>query len=278
MKPSARFLLLVIVLGAGAFSSPVNAQSTTGANASATPAAPTPPAKLPSKANWTWTMNDGSTYQNVKVIGIDPADVTILYDGGGTKLPLANLPVDIQTQLNYAPPPPPPKFTPTSVIARMVRGNLLTLRDGVEQPVDDSAMGPVKYFAIYYSAQWCHTCRAFTPTLVKFYNDFKPSHPNFEIIFVSEDGDPNAMLGDMKGVSMPWPAVRYDALVHPDSAPTTPPANTFKSPAGIESFANIGIPDLVLVDATGKVLSDSWNGTQWLGPWKVVADIKKMVP
>jgi nucleoredoxin len=224
-------------------------------------------------------MNDGTTYNNVKVIAVDRDNVTISYADGGTKLALAKLPPDIQTQLNYAPPPPPPKFTPNSAIGRMVSGNLVALRNGEMQPVDDSAIGPIKYFAIYYSAQWCHSCRAFTPDLVKFYNDFKPTHPNFELIFVSEDNDAPAMLAYMKDVSMPGLAVRYDALIHPDgsSGPNGQPVNTFKSTTGIESFADIGIPDLVLVDATGKVLSDSWKDGKYIWPEKVLSDIKTIV-
>jgi hypothetical protein len=34
----------------------------------------------------------------------------------------------------------------------------------------------------------------------------------------------------------------------------------------------------VLVDADGKVLSDSFDGSHYLGPQKVIDDIKSLVP
>jgi nucleoredoxin len=154
-------------------------------------------------------------------------------------------------------------------IAQMTSGNLVSLQNGSQQPVKDATLAPVKYYAIYYSAQWCPPCHHFTPELVQFYNSFKPSHPNFELIFVSEDHNADAMLSYMQEMTMPWPAVRFDSLKHDGSG-------TFKG-SGIETFANNGIPDLVLVDSTGKVLSDSFDGDQYLGPDKVIDDIKSIV-
>ena len=69
-------------------------------------------------------------------------------------------------------------------------------------------------------------------------------------------------------MAMPWPAITYSQLSHQPGS--------FKGP-GIESFANSGIPDLVLVDSTGKVLSDSFHGSEYVGPETVMADIQTMV-
>jgi nucleoredoxin len=223
----------------------------------------TPPSPLPAKPNWTWTTTDGTVYKNVKIVGIDPANVTILHEDGGTQVPMSKLPPDIQKQLNYD-----PQAAAGWTIGSLVSGKLVALKNGAMQPMDDSAIRPIKYFAIYYSAQWCPPCHKFTPDLVKFYNGFKPSHPDFELIFISEDHSANLMLAYMKEMAMPWLAVDFGTLVHP--------GGTFKAP-GIEGFANNGIPDLVLVDATGKVLSDSYQNGQYVGPEQVVNDIKTMV-
>ena len=61
---------------------------------------------------------------------------------------------------------------------------------------------------------------------------------------------------------MSWPAVRFDDI------------DEIKA----DRYCGSGIPDLVLVDASGKVLSDSFNGAEYLGPEKVMNDIKSMVP
>jgi hypothetical protein len=70
-----------------------------------------------------------------------------------------------------------------------------------------------------------------------------------------------AMAGYMTEMQMPWPAVNYAELPRSNG--------TFRGP-GIQQFANSGIPDLVLVDSSGKVLADSFNGGTYLGPESVI--------
>ncbi len=151
----------------------------------------------------------------------------------------------------------------------LINGHLVILQDGSLQPVDDSALDKIEYFALYYAAKWCPSCHTFTPKLVRFYNDYKPSHSNFELVFISEDNDSNAMLSYVKEMAMPWPVFKYNNLMHNGFG-------TFKAP-GIESFGSDGIPDLVLVDASGKVLSDSYRNGKYAGPSMVIEDIKRMV-
>ncbi len=62
-----------------------------------------PPAVTPSQPNWTWTTDDGKTYQNVVITKIDPDSVTITHSMGVAHLDTATLPPDIQKQLNYDP-------------------------------------------------------------------------------------------------------------------------------------------------------------------------------
>ncbi len=65
-------------------------------------------------------------------------------------------------------------------------------------------------------------------------------------------------------MKMPWPAMKYPDL---DNAKVS-----------VKKYFGPGIPDLVLVDADGKVLSDTFNGKDYVGPSHVLDDIKKMVP
>jgi nucleoredoxin len=120
----------------------------------------------------------------------------------------------------------------------------------------------VKYFAFYHSASWCPPCRIFTPKLVKFYNDFKPKHPDFELIFVNHDADADDMLAYMKDDAMPWPAVRFDDIDGTGANDSDPQAS---------------LPDLILVNASGTVLSDTYQGMDFMGPDKVLDDIQSMV-
>jgi nucleoredoxin len=150
---------------------------------------------------------------------------------------------------------------PTGFIAGM-DGSLVTQADGSFQDFNPEVLKGVKYYAFYYSASWCPPCRAFTLSLVDFYKQFKPAHPNFELIFVNHDRDEGDMLTYMRDDDMTWPAVRYDDIERVNA----------------DRFCGSGIPDLVLVDSNGNVLSDSFEGGQYVGPQKVVADIQTMVP
>jgi nucleoredoxin len=152
-----------------------------------------------------------------------------------------------------------------SPLAAKFSNHLLVLgADGEPHAFDASKLAGVKYFAFYYSASWCPPCRAFTPDLVSFYNDFKPAHPDFELIFVNDDHSDGEMINYMKGDSMPWPAVWYADIDNPDLQ--------------AKKYCGPGIPCLVLVDADGNVLSDSFQGDQYLGPRHVLDDIRSMVP
>jgi thiol-disulfide isomerase/thioredoxin len=215
-----------------------------------------PPDVMPAQPNWTWTTSDGKTYQNVVVTKIEAETVSVTHSMGVAHIPINLLPPDIQKQLNYDP-------HAAAQIPSLIADKLVSA-DGTAANAPGKS---VQYYAIYYSAQWCPPCHAFTPRLVSWYNKFKPAHPNFELIFVSEDRDEAAMLSYMKEMTMPWPAVRFSDLKHDGG---------FKG-SGIEKFAGDGIPDLVLLDAGGKVLSDSYQNGTYVGPEAVVEDINKLI-
>ena len=57
---------------------------------------------------------------------------------------------------------------------------------------------------------------------------------------------------------MPWPAIEYGKLANVPS---------------LQKYAGRGIPDLVIVDASGKVLADSFVGGKYVGPGRVLDDL-----
>lgn len=116
-----------------------------------------------------------------------------------------------------------------------------------------------KYIAFYFSAHWCPPCRKFTPKLVDFYKKNKKGN-NFEVIFVSLDQNEKNMYNYMKETKMLWPALKFNMI----------------GKMGIkEKYAGSGIPCLVLVDSKGEVVSDSFVAGKYVGPYKVMADLKK---
>jgi nucleoredoxin len=152
---------------------------------------------------------------------------------------------------------PLPAIT-TNAIQPLVKGDLVLWRNGSLSRFDDEPLEKKKLIALYFSAHWCAPCRAFTPKLVDFYNRIAPQHPEFEIIFVSFDRSQFAMETYMRETNMPWPAIDYPKVA---------------SKEAIRKYAGDGIPCLVLLDATGKVVSDSFAGKQYLGPGKVLTDL-----
>jgi nucleoredoxin len=92
-----------------------------------------------------------------------------------------------------------------------------------------------------------------------FYNDLKPKHPEFELIFVSLDDSKKSMLSYMSESQMPWPAVNFDNK---------------KTVADLNQYRGGGIPCLVLLDAHGKVLSNTFIDGDYIGPGKVLDDIE----
>jgi nucleoredoxin len=123
---------------------------------------------------------------------------------------------------------------------------------------NDEMFPKKKLIALYFSAYWCGPCRKFTPQLVEFYNRVAPQHPEFEIVFVSYDRSLMAMEDYMRETKMPWPAIDYAKL--PDKG-------------ALKKYAGEGIPCLVLLDDTGKVISDTYVGGKSVGPEKVLADL-----
>jgi thiol-disulfide isomerase/thioredoxin len=141
------------------------------------------------------------------------------------------------------------------VIYQQLKGDLVQWHNGAVARYEDSVLENKKLFLLYFSAHWNQPCRLFTPALVNYYNEMVTKYPDFELILVSRDKSPFGMETHMKEANMPWPAIDYQKVAGKE---------------GILKYAGEGLPDLVLVDSSGKVLADSYQGKQYIGPAKVV--------
>lgn len=161
--------------------------------------------------------------------------------------------------------PAAPTATPApaeNVISKALTGDLVALDGKKLKPFDASALGGKKYFAIYRSASWCPPCRGFTPELVSFYKRKKADHDKFEVILVSSDRSEDDMIAYMAEDKMTWPAVDYDKR---------------GKRLPITGHGGRGIPDLLIMDAQGNVLSRSYEGETYVGPRKVLKDLEKLL-
>lgn len=151
-------------------------------------------------------------------------------------------------------PTPTPDPTPAPVATALFFDKLKPL---LSSPYSDKSP---HYTAIYYSAHWCGPCRAFTPKLVTWYKSFKPSHPDFELIFSSCDKDDVAMQEYIKLTSMPWPVFSFAK----------------KETRLLSAYFPKGIPCLVFLDENGKPVIPN-PGNKYIPPQEVLRTIESTV-
>lgn len=149
-------------------------------------------------------------------------------------------------------------FQANNITYDYLKGSLVRVTPNGLMQVADETIGRKKLIAYYFSASWCGPCRKFTPQLVDYYNRVAAAHPEFEIVFFSKDKSATDMEQYMRQMNMPWPAIAFDKL---------------KEKEQLAQAAGSGIPSLVLVDASSKLISRSFDGKKSLGPQKVLTDL-----
>ena len=163
-----------------------------------------------------------------------------------------------QDQLARARASAPSKSETPNLLADQLKGDLVSWKNGSLVRVDDQTLVKKKLIGLYFSAHWCAPCRKFTPQLVEFYNRVAPQHPEFEIVFFSNDRSLFGMETYMRDTQMPWPAIDFAKL---------------SGKVALKKYEGEGIPCLVVLDASGKVILDTYLGTTRVGPEKVLADL-----
>jgi len=158
-----------------------------------------------------------------------------------------------------------PTPAPTPKIENVIGAKLtrLVALDGKKLvPYEAGSLANKKYLAVYYSGAWCGPCRAFTPDLVKWYKRNKPKSELFDLVFVSADRSADQMAEYMADDKMPWPALEFASI---------------KMGNPIVGKGGPGIPSLVIFDAAGKPVAESYVNGQYVGPRKVLEDFEKIL-
>ena len=145
---------------------------------------------------------------------------------------------DAKRLAEWVDPNTPQESAPASVFDEVLDGDLVRL-DGKKLKKCDDATHPAKYYVFYYTASWCPPCRAFTPSLVKWYNDNK--NENVEIVLITSDRNEKAMEGYAAEMKMPWPQLKLSK------------AKIFKDKF---NHGVSGIPSVMVCDIDGKLLGN----------------------
>lgn len=110
------------------------------------------------------------------------------------------------------------------------------LADKANKLVDVSVLDSVPVVALYFSAQWCPPCKAFTPVLTAAYNAINQGQKQLEIVFVSADQSEEEFKNYFSG--MPWLSMEFNVDAHGDVS---------------DKFEISSIPSLVVLNKDGTV-------------------------
>jgi hypothetical protein len=175
-------------------------------------------------------------------------------------LQLQSAPLQKSKFSQSAGPPPTPAPSSPNEIYEVLKGNLVHLERGELRKFDDELIRKKKLYLLFFSSNSSELARTVTVSLVNFYHRVASTHPEFEIIFFSQDRTASAMESYIHRGEMPWPAMTFD--------------KTASKAAGRRVVYQV--PYLVLVSGDAKVLYSS-TGTQNTDVDKVIANLDKVL-
>jgi len=124
-------------------------------------------------------------------------------------------------------------------------GKLVNSVTGQPDPLPANAQP--RYIVFFRGSSTCAITRKFAPTLIKYDNETKSKHPEYEIVYIMTE-TPEDTGKFAKELGFSWRAVGYETT---GKMPVTNAGKTFSDL----------IPQLVVMDRTGKVLANGIQGT-----------------
>jgi thiol-disulfide isomerase/thioredoxin len=214
----------------------------------------------------TWETMGGRRVEG-KLSGVYGPVIVIAEKNGSTILLLSELK---DAELNRVadflaarPANPPSWAVATSKVAKSLKGRLQVLRGDKLVDFDPGTRVEPNFYLIYFGAEWCPPCRAFSPKLVTESQRLKQLAPDkFELVFVSSDRESAEQLKYVRHVAMPWPVLKYSHLGRAEP---------------IERWAGNGIPCLVAVTGEGEAVFHSYRGTEYVGPQDVLTRFESLL-
>lgn len=214
----------------------------------------------------TWETNDGKKFEGrisavygplVLVSGKSGSMLRLVQDMKDDEL------VRVADHVATQPAKPAAWSTSTSKVAKALKGRLQRLRDGKLVDFEVGERPEPDFYLVYFGANWCGPCRAFSPKFVSEYAKLKMRDTNrFEAVFVSNDRSASEQLQYVQHAMMPWPVLKYSQLGRAEV---------------IERWAGNGIPCLVVLTREGDLVFHSYHGDEYVGPGDVLERFESLL-
>lgn len=121
---------------------------------------------------------------------------------------------------------------------------------------------PPRFTVLYFGAEASGPCQVFAPKLVEFYSSHRQAGRAFEVVFVSRDTSATEMLRHARKHKFPWLAVSFEKL---------------KSIPIVQAHGRYGIPHLIVLDADGNVLADSFRNGDSRGASTTLDELRELL-
>jgi thiol-disulfide isomerase/thioredoxin len=153
--------------------------------------------------------------------------------------------------------------TSKSKVAKALKGRLQVLQGEKLINFDPGPRPEPKFYLVYFGAEWCPPCRAFSPRLVQVYQRLKRIAPDaFECIFISSDQDGGEQLKYVRKNAMPFPVLKFSQVGAVEL---------------LEKWKGRGIPSLIAFTREGEVVFHSYRGEEYLGPDSVLKSFEPLL-
>jgi len=129
-------------------------------------------------------------------------------------------------------------------VALELEGKLINSQTGQPEPLDTNSLP--RYVVFLRGQSTCPITRRFAPSVIKYCEEMKPKHPEFEVIYLTIEDMPETM-NFAKELGFNWRTVTYEN--------TTMPC--------VHPYIDGRIPQLIVMTRDGKVLA---NGIQSTAP------------
>jgi hypothetical protein len=129
-------------------------------------------------------------------------------------------------------------------VALELEGKLINSQTGQPQPLDTNSLP--RYVVFLRGQSTCPITRRFAPTVIKYCEDMKAKHPEFEVVYLTIEPLPET-FNFAKELGFSWRTVSYENTTMPCVSP----------------YIDGRIPQLIVMNRDGKILA---NGIQSTAP------------